>query len=502
MSTIPISELLPVKTGVIDASINTMSMAGLVLTDNQLIPNNKDARVLKFISRDQIGKYFGYDSPEYINSEYYFNGFDGSTKSPDFILFGRWIGVDQNAYIRSGAITENIAKFQLITDGKISFIYNSTQIDVTNINLSTAKGYSDIAALLQLAIINKIPDSEVKYDSLQKAFVITFSATSGSADVIDYCLDTELSILLKLTKSLGGILSQGSVGQSPAENMDAIVGVTENWVISTNLMKLSSDDLDGLMSWVSSRNTGTTSYSFVPYSDESNGSLTNTQVIAQLLQTKKYTGITPVYGYVRHALFVLGTSASIDYTSNNGTLTFAFKHQAGLDVTVSDKDLAQKLKDLGFNFYGNYGTKAKEFTWFENGVISGQCKFIDNFINQVWLLDQLQAAEAELFDKNKAIGYDATGDNDLFTTFNSVMLNARDVGVCSKGIRLSDEQKIQLRNLLGFDPSNDIYSNGYFIYLPAPKASDRADRKRPATMIFYAYRGAVHFLPLNLTLIV
>lgn len=502
MSAIPISEILPVSANIVAASGNNLSLAGLVLTKNKLIPNNKDARVLMFRSSDQVAKYFGSDSEEYKQCNYYFNGYDNSLKSPDFLMFARYINAAQNAYIRSDSISAPLADFIKVKAGAIDFMLNGNKIALTALDFSTAKSYSDVAGILQTALVAAKANATVGFNALYNGFIVEFTGDGKKADSIEYCIDGELASLLQLTEKSLAVLSQGSLVQTPAENMNAIKQVTTNWVGCSYLFDADIATVEGLMEWFNAENSKATTFALSVYSNEAKGQLSRTQQIANLIKQKNYSGIVLMYGYLRHALFVLGIGASIDYEASNATLTFAFKQQSGLDITVDTKETSQKLDELGFNYCGAYSSRADNYTWLMNGVITGVYSFIDNFYNQAWLLDQLQVAEAELLGKNKAVGYDPQGDSDLFVTYNGVMLDSRDKSVCSRGIAISESQRIQLRNILGFDPSSDIYSNGYFIYIPTPTAKQRAERKRPATSILYAYRGAVHMLPVNVTLVI
>ena len=78
---------------------------------------------------------------------------------------------------------------------------------------------------------------------------------------------------------------------------------------------------------------------------------------------------------------------------------------------------------------------------------------------------------------------------------------ARNNGVIDVGISLSESQKAQIINEVGFDITKELYTNGYFIQIDDPGASVRVNRESPTISLYYTYGGSVHRIELASTAI-
>ena len=67
------------------------------------------------------------------------------------------------------------------------------------------------------------------------------------------------------------------------------------------------------------------------------------------------------FGSERHAAFLMGSIASVAWLRIRGTVTFAFKRQAGLPATVIDEAAAAALEAKRCNYMGRFATRNAEF---------------------------------------------------------------------------------------------------------------------------------------------
>ena len=86
----------------------------------------------------------------------------------------------------------------------------------------------------------------------------------------------------------------------------------------------------------------------------------------------------------------MGTAASIDWNRRQGVINFAFKSQSGRAAIVTDGVEAQTLESAGVNYYGRWATRNPEFVFLYNGSVSGNYKWLDAWVNAIWLRSAIQ----------------------------------------------------------------------------------------------------------------
>src|SRR5262249_28290733 len=101
---------------------------------------------------------------------------------------------------------------------------------------------------------------------------------------------------------------------------------------------------------------------------------------------------------------------SIDFTRTAGRTTLMFRHQSGLTPEVVTATVYQNLLDNGYNFYGAYGTAANTYRWLTNGSVSGDFRWADAYVNQIWLNSEFVDAFANLLDVTPSVPFNVTGD--------------------------------------------------------------------------------------------
>lgn len=495
---VSIDKILPIISNVVDTSTSGIDLVGTLLSKNALIPFNTTQKVLSFTSSTLVGDFFGTTSDEYTFATKYFNSWDNSTSKPKFLNVARYVDVNIAPYTRGGIVgIDQLATLKTITTGTLALKFNGTTTNITAIDLSTATSLSNAASLIQTKLRPTLSATATcTYSSITQAFTISNADASGTATV-DYTLDVSgigLGTLLKLTQTKGAVLSQGSVALTPTQNLEGIITVTRNWISYTTLWDVSGEagyiEALELAKWA---NDKVNKFVYMLWSSEPNLIIPgNTSHIANTIATYAYSSICIIYNKVDHAAFFMGIGASIDYTTLNGTISFASKTQSGLLVSADTDSAFDALIANGVNFYVNFTSANDSFKFSENGKITGIFKWVDNFYNQRWLADQVQINEAALLSAVNKLDYGLDGQSLLKATLLTVMKKAIYNGVSQIGNSFDDAQTAILKQQAGVDITGDLSGFGYYIKITPPAPSLRANRPPMGVQVWYTNNGSFY----------
>ncbi len=299
-----------------------------------------------------------------------------------------------------------------------------------------------------------------------------------------------------LTQATGAVLSQGAAAATPAAFMNDLVATTQNWATFTTLF-----DPDGgsgndvkleFATWTSQQDNR---WAYVPA--DTDASATNTvpavTSLGYLLQQSAQSGTAPVYDPDGDNLpaFIMGAAASIDFTQLNGRITFAFKSQAGIPASVTNQTVADNLISNGYNFYGAYATANDGFIFLYPGLVSGTFRWLDSYINQIWMNAQFQLDEMLLLTQVKSVPYTTVGASLIEAAIGSTIQQAKSFGALSAGVPLSTLQQAEVRNAAGVDIVPALFALGYYVQVLAATPQVRQNRGSPPCTFWYTDAGAV-----------
>jgi hypothetical protein len=495
--TIPASDIVTVNPGVVGSGGNPLALNGVILSKNILLPT---AAVRSFASADAVSDFFGPASDEYAIAQIYFLGFDNSSIKPGTLLFAPFVEVDREAWLQSGSLAAvTLAELQAFS-GVLTLTVDGTPVTSSAINLATSTSFSDAAA----DITTGFGGGEVvcTWNAVNSAFTLT-SDTVGADSTITFATGT-LSADLKFTSATGAILSQGADLDTPATAMDMVKSKTQNWVDFMTMWEPDADGKEDFAIWTNAQNQR---YAYVAWDTDGqaivNGSTTCFGAVAKSLA---YDGIVCVSGDADAAdaqgttlaavtrdlaAFVLGTVASIDFSRTNGRITAAFKSQSGFIPTVTDQQIAANLLANGYSFYGSYATANDQFNFFNNGQMSGKWKWLDTFVDQVYLNSQFQLALLSLLTSVKSIPYNQAGYSLIRAAMIDPITAGLNFGSIRSGITMSESQKAQVNQAAGLDVSTIIEQQGYYLQILDPGAQVRGNRGTPVINFWYTDGGAV-----------
>ena len=484
--TIPASDLVTVNPGVISSGGSPLSLNGLILSQSLYLPT---AAVQSFTSTTAVMNYFGASSTEYALSQVYFLGFDNSTIKPTTLLFAPYVATNRAAWLQSGSLSGMTLTALQALSGTIILTMDGTLKTSSSINLSTATSFSDAATKIAAAFTSP---PTITWDAVKSVFLFT-STTTGALSTMTVATGT-LSAGIKLTTATGAVLSQGAVADTPATAMDMVKSKTQNWAFYTTVWEPDTATKTLFAIWTNAQNQR---YGYAVWDTDAqaiiNGSTTN---FGYLAKTAAYDGVMPLYNTVALATFVLGAVASIDFSRTNGRITIAGKHQAGLPVTVTDQQISANLLANGYSYYGSYATANDQFIMLNNGQITGQWKWLDPYVNQIYINSQLQLALMTLITTVTSIPYNQSGYNLIRAAMIDPIADALNFGAIRAGVTLSDLQTAVVNQAAGLDAASSIEQNGYYLQILDPSAIVRGNRGTPVINFWYTDGGAVQKISL------
>lgn len=334
----------------------------------------------------------------------------------------------------------------------------------------------------------------VTYGSQLNAFVIQDATVTGDESTITYASGSASALLL-LTEATGATLSQGSDASVAATVLDTVVDATQNWAL---FMTVWEPDTNGKLAFADWVNDSGDRYGYVGWDSDTGPTLSDDDSGSFGRLTMNYDGVVRVWGPMEKAAFICGTAASIDFLATNGRITFAYKRQSGLQADVTSSLVAQNLLSNGYVFYGDYATANNQFQFLQNGQISGEWLWIDEYVNQIKLNSDLQLAFMTMLAQVKAIPYNARGYN-LMRAAAADPINAHlNFGTIQPGVELSALQIAQIDTAAGVaGVGRAVSQTGYYLQIKSAPPSVRAERGSPPASLWYASGGSIQKIELD-----
>ncbi|HGF4015219.1 DUF3383 domain-containing protein [Burkholderia cenocepacia] len=490
---IPASLIASVTPSVISAGGSALDLVGIILTTNSRVPIGT---VPTFPTKDAVSAYFGSTSLEAQLAAVYFGGFDNSNVKPGSLGFSQYPTAPVSAYLRGGSLAAmTLTQLQALS-GTLIVTVDGVQKTSANINLASATSFSNAATLIAAGFTG---GPTVAYDSVAAAFTLT-STTTGATSTIGFASGT-LATGLKLTQAAGAVTSQGAIASTPAAAMTAITKITQNWVSFMTAFDpdngVGNTQKMAFATWTSQQNNR---YLYAVWDTDQSPTTTvpATSSLGYLVNQANMSGVAPNFNDVNKAAFLMGAIASIDFTQTDGRSTLSFKSQSGLSADVTDATVYQNLVANGYNCYGAFATANDQFTFYTPGTIAGQYDWIDSYIDQIWLNNQLQLAIMTGFTQSKSVPYNAVGDVTIEAWLMDPINQAVNFGAIRQGVQLSAAQAQEVNTAAGRKIDSILSSRGWYLQVLASTApaQTRAARQSPPCSLWYMDGGSVQQLNL------
>ena len=333
------------------------------------------------------------------------------------------------------------------------------------------------------------------YDSTSGAFVIT-GGTPGATGSITFATGTASAGLL-LTAATGAVVSQGSAIATPVAFMTALVGVTQNFAsFATNWEPVDADKV-AFASWAAAQNDA---YAYV---------MDNTAIAittSNSSSTALYTIIQDGYGgtianyqptYLHTAAFTMGYIASVNFNVPQGRASAAYKQSPVLAPGVFTQTAANNIEANGANYYGGVANATNGWNFYFPGQITGTFKWVDTYINQIWLNQSLQTSIMTLLTNINSLPYNQAGYDLISAACNDPVQAAIVNGVIQSGVVLSATQVLEVNTAAGANIAPIIQTRGWYLQIGPATPAQRASRGSPPCTLWYTDGGSVNRINLG-----
>jgi hypothetical protein len=294
-----------------------------------------------------------------------------------------------------------------------------------------------------------------------------------------------------LTSATGATTSQGADIAVPATFMAGILNQNQNWATFMTVWEAAIDEKKAFASWSSS---AAPRWLYVCQDSDVNVlNASSTTTFGDWLQTNQLIGTCPIFGDYTHAAFVCGFAASLNFTRLNGRATLDFKSQSGLVPSVTNATQYAAVLANGYNCYGAWGSNnpANNSNWFAPGSVSGDWKWADTYLNQIWLNANLQLAMVTLLQEVGAIPYNNQGYGLIYSAALDPINAALNFGAIRAGIQVSSAQAAEIQYALGFNAAPTIAAQGFYLQIADATAQTRSARTSPPITLYYQDGEAV-----------
>lgn len=504
------SKIVNVIPRVLAGSGEDLVFNGLILTDAATLLTDLPT---PFATAAEVGAYFGERSPEAALAQVYFAGFNNSRIKPTALYFYQRVTEKRGAYVRGGRLAdraETLAALQRETAATFALFIGSRNVNLTAVDFSRINSLTEAADLLQDKI-NAAAAGDALFANLRAAYrpeMNCFTLVTGvddgpAADLAVSDISGTAAEAMGLTVATGAGLSTGADPLPYTDTMNRLTAGFQNFVTFATVGQVTADEALELARWASAQAAGGNQYLYVCWDgDTRNEQGGVTDLIAEKLRAAEVGATCVVYPRPEIAAFVMGAAASVAWDQANGSITFAFKAQAGLGADVTDRQASDALDAHGVNYIGNFATRNDNFVFLYNGQMSGEWQWIDAYLNAVWLNNALQTQILAGLTTAVRVPYTDSGYAAIRAWCADVVTRALNNHVIEAGVVLSETQKNAIIAEAGSDVTGDLYNNGYVLRIATATAAQRQHRVSPACNFWYTYGGAVHKLSIPSTAVV
>lgn len=334
----------------------------------------------------------------------------------------------------------------------------------------------------------------VTYDSVSGGFIV-ISPTVGDASTMAFATGT-ISDDLKLTSATGAVLSQGKDAvTSPSSFMNALIQVSR--AFSTFALLFNPDETGNDLRYAFAVWNGTQNNRFAYEAIDEDAAPTVTvpaaSCLAQRIEDAGISGTTVNWqvapddplDYANLAAFACAIAASIDFTQANGRVTFKFRRQSGMVPSVTDQTVYENLLANGYNFYAVLADGDEEWQFYVDGTISGDFRWADTYMNQIWLNGSFTRDLVELLQSAFSIPYNAAGRAQIETALAGTIDQAGNFGVYRAGVVLSSSQIAAVNDRAGKNIASTLTNQGWYLDVGVATAEVRQARGSPPMSFYY-----------------
>jgi len=414
-------------------------------------------------------------------------------------ITGQLTGVPGGAGTYSVSISQTTASTTITGAYQMTVAIDGSNVSAASLNLSAATSLSNAATLLGTAL--GLSGGQVcSYNSQLGQFQITSGTTGANSSV---GVATGLGGVT-LGFSTGASVSPGSAAMTEAGAMNSVTAITQNWAPFMTVWEPNLASKQNFAAWTVAQNLR---YMYVAWDSDVNAiTANNTTSFGPLMNALGDSGVVPIGGdtavatalgvtlaslVATHAAFVCGTTAAINFSQTNGRITYAGKGQAGLQYAVNNVTSATNLQANGYNFYGTYATANATFTQFQPGSTPGVWKWIDSYINQIYMNSQFQLAGMNLLSNTNSIPFNTAGYQTVRDTYTPVATQMLNFGAIRQNVALSAAQTNNVNNQAGVNIAPTLETEGWYLQIVPATSQVRGTRGPLQVNFWYMDGGSV-----------
>lgn len=464
---IPMSKYVAITSAVANtAAASRKDLILRVFTTNERFAANT---VYEFTSSADVAGFAGSQSAEAMIAGEYFGWVSKTATKAQKISFMRYSFEALAPYMYSTQALTPLATLKAVKDGSMIVNMGGTAFTISNVDLSTAESYADVASAIQTAIQGNTGGgtlwtaATVVYDASMSAFQLTGGETGENS--IEYAEPgeegTDLSALLGWNQAGAPVLSAGIKEQAIADILNKAIDLSTNFLTFAFVSPTDAyDNLDAIGAWVAEQNMN---YRFTFDLGAANYS-------EGIATAAKYEGMTAQYNINYGNASALPAwlmsailPATTNYDKTNGVKSYMFQQFDSQPVSVGENDgtLYQTLDNLCINYNGQTQKSGRKIAFYQNGFnADGTDTAV--YDNEAWFKDAMATEFLNSFLALDFISADSDGLSVLTAALNGVAQEGLNNHVISKGRALETTEKAYVIQTMSDENAPlDLANNGY-----------------------------------------
>jgi len=467
-----------------------LTIACLVTSTGQLPIG--PGRVKFYTSAADVMDEWGSDSEAYKFARDFFS----QSEHPEKIAIAQAFSVAQAGYMTCGQ-GGALESFTSIEDGSFSVAIDSITYDVTGCDFSDAGDFAAVCLVIQSAITSAGGAASVTHDGTKFTFTSALSGDGSSVSVLSSVgSGSDISGFGILNGQEGTGIPQAGYTPTGIDGeinlIQQAAGCTKEYIYAWILEKSYRDSADVLTA-AAYIETIDKAIHLTTSNDPQAKNSASVNDVGALLTPLAYEKTCAIWmqdsEYYPDAA-IIAQMLSVNYSGENTTKTAKFKNLVGIPTQGVETSDLLVLQNKRYNLFTAVGNSSRTF---RDGIMISESYYIDDRINLDNLVEQLQTAEYNVFLKNNKIFYSdgAMGEGKMI---------AAATRVCERFKRngsLNDRavEDFESDSGIALEPAYSVS----MLSTATASASDRAERLAPPMQIGVYLAGAIHKLPITLS---
>ncbi|PHM70348.1 DUF3383 domain-containing protein [Xenorhabdus sp. KJ12.1] len=436
------------------SSVPMRKLTGRLFSTNPKIPAGK---VLEFAS-GQIDALLGSDSPEARFARQYFSYVSPAPVSkPKELQIAAYepIGRTPAIYGSKAAVLDEL---KALVDGTFTVTIGSVMKTFTDIDLSKATSYADIASAVQAKLnAEKAPqfaNAYLTFNAMDSAFVLNGGVQEKAEINVTY------SVLADAMGLSSGNRSAGNAAQSPLEAFIAAEKISDSFGSATFLTDMALPQAVELAEYVAGENVKYQLHVSVTAekAEDWSAALVGTASTGLNLKTDEHVFVQAL---------PMAIMAATDYDRNNATTNYMYRQFGVTFPSQISADLdADRFDKLRVNYYGETAVAGSQIRFYQRGFLCGSSSNpLDMSVhaNEQWLKAHITQQWFSLLMATRGIPANKDGEARAMTIIAGAVTKALNNGTILPGKTLTDVQKLAVSDASGDDLAwHDVQDKGYW----------------------------------------